>query len=78
MRLDADAKERIRRSYYIDQKSMRRIAQEEGYSRPTIEKAIANQLHNPYHVASPKASPIFGPYQARIDALFLQSRRPHE
>ena len=49
MRLDEDAKERIRRSYYLDGKSMRRIAQEEGYSRPTIEKAIANQSSNPYH-----------------------------
>jgi hypothetical protein len=73
MRLDEDAKERIRRSYYIDQKSMRSIAQEEGYSRPTIEKAISNQLHNPYRLKHPKASPIFGPYQARVDALLLEN-----
>lgn len=73
MRVDAEAKERIRRSYYIDNKSMRRIAQEEGYSRPTIEKAIANQLHNPYRSKRQKASPIFGPYQARIDALLLEN-----
>ncbi len=73
MRLDDEAKERIRRSYYIDQKSMRSIAQEEGYSRPTIEKAISNQLHNPYRLKHPKASPIFGPYQARVDALLLEN-----
>jgi transposase len=75
MRVDAEAKERIRRSYYIDRKSMRRIAQEEGYSRPTIEKAIANHLHNPYRSKRTKASPIFGPYQARIDALLLENDR---
>ncbi len=73
MRLDEEAKERIRRSYYLDRKSMRRIAQEEGYSRPTIEKAITNQLHNPYRLTRPKASPIFGPYQARVEALLCQN-----
>ncbi len=75
MRLDEDAKERIRRSYYLDRKSMRRIAQEEGYSRPTIEKAITNQLHNPYRLTRPKASPIFGPYQARVEALLCQTEK---
>ena len=73
MRLDEDAKERIRRSYYLDGKSMRRIAQEEGYSRPTIEKAIANQSSNPYHLRRPKPSPIFGPYQGRVEALLHQN-----
>jgi len=75
MRLDEDARERIRRSYYLDQKSMRHIAKEEGYSRPTIEKAIANQLHNPYHVTRPKASPIFGPYQGRVEALLRENEQ---
>ena len=73
MRLDEEAKERIRRSYYLDRKSMRQIAQEEGYSRPTIEKAIANQSTNPYHLRRPKPSPIFGPYQARVEALLHQN-----
>jgi DNA-binding phage protein len=50
MRLDEEAKEQIRRSYYLDRKSMRQIAREEGYSRPTIEKAITNQSNNPYHL----------------------------
>lgn len=75
MRVDAEAKERIRRSYYIDRKSMRRITQEEGYSCPTIEKAIANQLHNPYRSKRAKASPIFGSYLARIDVLLLENGR---
>src|SRR6266567_5429444 len=73
MRLDEEAKERIRRSYYLDRKSMRQIAQEEGYSRPTIEKAIANQSTNPYHLRRPKPSPIFGPYQGRVEALLHQN-----
>jgi hypothetical protein len=58
---------------------MRRIAAEEGYSRPTIEKAIANQLYNPYRLKHPKAAPIFGPYQARVDALLLENDHlPHK
>ena len=75
MRLDDAATERIRRSYYLDRKSMRQIAREEGYSRPTIEKAITNQLHNPYRLTHPKASPIFGPYQARVEALLCQNEQ---
>lgn len=78
MPLDAEVKERIRHSYYIDSKSMRRIAAEEGYSRPTIEKAITNQLQNPYRVRHPKAAPVFGPYQARVDTLLLENDHlPH-
>jgi len=75
MRLDDAAKERIRRSYYLDRKSMRQIAREEGYSRPTIEKAITNQLHNPYRLTRSKPSPIFGPYQARVEALLCQNEQ---
>jgi hypothetical protein len=79
MRVDEEAKERIRRSYYLDRKSMRQIAREEGYSRPTIEKATANQLHNPYRLKRPKPSPIFGPYQKRVDALLLENEHlPHK
>lgn len=73
MRLDEDAKELIRRSYYLDRKSMRQIAREEGYSRPTIEKAITNPSNNPYHLRRSKPSPIFGPYQARVEALLHEN-----
>ena len=73
MKLDEDLKERIRRSYYLDRKSMRQIAREEGYSRPTIEKAITNQSNNPYHVRRPKPSPIFGPFQPRVEALLREN-----
>ncbi len=48
-------------------------ARRKRYSRPTIEKAISNQLHNPYRLKHPKASPIFGPYQGRVDALLLEN-----
>ena len=73
MRLDDEAKERIRRSYYIERKSMRQIAREEGYSRPTVEKAITNHLHNPYRLTRAKPSPIFGPYKERVEALLQQN-----
>src|SRR5204862_5214660 len=73
MRLDAEAKERIRRSYYLEHKSMRQIAREEGYSRPTIEKAIANQTPPPYSLTRPKPAPIFGSYKERVEALLHQN-----
>jgi len=73
MMLDEESRERIRRSYYITKKSIRQIAREEGYSRPTIAKAIANQPPTLYRLTRPKASPVFGPYQARVEALLRQN-----
>jgi transposase len=75
MQLDEEARERIRRSYYLQEKSIRQIAKEEGYSRPTIEKAIENQPHNAYRLTRPKSAPIFGPYQARVEALLRQNEQ---
>jgi transposase len=75
MLLDEDAKERIRRSYYLQKKSIRQIAKEEGYSRPTVEKAVENQPHNPYRLTRPKSAPVFGPYQARVEALLRQNEQ---
>jgi len=73
MILDEESRERIRRSYYLQKKSIRQIAREEGYSRPTVEKAIANQSPHPYRLTRSKPAPVFGPYQARVEALLRQN-----
>lgn len=40
--ISEDARERMRRSYYLEKKTLRQIAREEGYSRVTIKRAISD------------------------------------
>ena len=64
-----EEREAIRRAFYLDRKSKRQIAREQGHSRKTIDKAVENLPPQPYRLSQPKAAPIFGPFQARADAL---------
>jgi hypothetical protein len=66
-------RERIRRAFQLEIKSIYRIAKEEGYSHQTIEKVLSDALPRPYHLSLPKPALIFGPYQPRVEAL-LQER----
>jgi hypothetical protein len=43
--ISEDALERMRRSYYLEKKSLRQIAREEGYCRETIKKPSLIHLH---------------------------------
>ena len=63
----------IRRAYYLDRKSKRQIAREQGHSRKTIDKAVENLPPQPYRLTKPKAAPVFGPFQARADALLAEN-----
>ena len=40
--ISEDARERMRRAYYLEKKTLRQIAREEGFSRVTIQKAISD------------------------------------
>src|SRR6266516_2465306 len=65
-------RERIRRAFHLENKSIYRIAKEEGYSHQTIEKALCDAPPKPYHLSCPKPAPIFGPYQPRVEALLQE------
>jgi len=65
-------RERIRRAFHLEHKSIYRIAKEEGYSHQTIEKALCDAPPKPYHLSCPKPAPIFGPYQPRVEALLQE------
>src|SRR6266851_6721754 len=65
-------RERIRRAFHLEHKSIYRIAKEEGYSHQTIEKVLSDAPSKPYHLSRPKPAPIFGPYQPRVEALLQE------
>lgn len=71
--LNTYERERIRRAYYLEKKSVYRIAKDEGYSHQTIEKVLSDAPPKSYHLSHPKPAPVFGPYQSRVEAL-LQER----
>jgi len=70
-------RERIRRGFYVEKKSIYRLAKETGYSHQTIEKVLSDAPTKPYQLTRPKPAPVFGPYQARVDAL-LEEKMPHK
>ena len=61
--------EAIRRAYYLEKKSKRQIAREQGHSRKTVDKAIENRPAQPYRLTQPKPAPVFGAYRSRADEL---------
>ena len=66
-------REAIRRAYYLDGKSKRQIAREQGHSRKTIDKAVTNQPPQPYQLTTSKPAPVFGPFRARADELLTEN-----
>jgi len=68
-------RERIRRAYFIEHKSMRQIARELGHGRDTVKKAIESAERVTYTLKEPRRSPVLGPYRARIDELLAQNER---
>jgi len=68
-------RERIRRAYYVEGKSMRQIEREMHHSYWTIRKALDSAEHQPYTLRKPKPAPKLGPYKTKIDALLAKERQ---
>jgi len=73
--IKVDEREKIRRAYFFEHKSMRRIAREMKHSRTTVQEAIVSAEPKEYALRQPRAAPVLGPYQARIDELLAESER---
>lgn len=68
--------ERIRDAYYLDHKSVRQILEKVGHSRDTISHVISeNPPGASKSLRHNKSSPIFGPFQFRIDELMECNER---
>lgn len=58
--LDESVYERIRRAYYVEKKSINRIAQEKGYSRQVVTKIVHQASPKPYQLTRPRPAPVSG------------------
>ncbi|MFQ5875216.1 MAG: IS21 family transposase [Dehalococcoidia bacterium] len=65
--LTVDRREEIRRAYYVDGKSIRRIAREGHHDRRTVRKALRDAGPPRYTLRQPRARPALGPYVELID-----------
>lgn len=68
-------RERIRRAYYVEGKSMRQIEREMHHGYWTIRKALDSAEHQPYTLRKPKPAPKLGPYKKKIDELLAKERQ---
>ena len=67
-------RERIRRAYFIEGKTMRQIEREMQHGYWTIRKALASAEHQPYTLSQAKEAPKLGPYKEKINKLLKQER----
>ena len=61
--------ERIRRAFYVEGKSRRKIAKELGHGYWTIRDALNSAEPRRYRLTKPKPAPKFDPHKARIEEL---------
>ena len=73
--LKVDHIERIRRAYYVEEKSIRQIAKEQNHSRTTIRKALVSAQPQKYRLKKERPAPVLGAYKARIKELLEESER---
>lgn len=73
--VSVEDREKIRRAYFIEGKSLRQIARELKHSRKTVRKAIESAEPLPYTLEEPRPSPVLGPHKARIDELLEQNEQ---
>jgi len=67
--------ERIRRAYYVEEKSMRTIAKELGHSRETVKKAVESAEPRQYRLTKEREAPKLGRYKKRIKELVAENER---
>jgi transposase len=71
--LNVEDQEKIRRAYYLEEKSIRQIAREQGHSRKAVRKAVSATTGPKYQIRNPRPSPVLGPYKARIGELLQEN-----
>ena len=72
--IQVDEKEAIRRLYFIKRHSIRQMARERHHSRKTIRKALLDPSVPQYHLATPKACPVMGPFRGIVEVWLEQDR----
>ena len=67
--------EQIRRMYHLEEKSGRQIARELSCSRQTVSRALSLEQPPAYTMSRPRAAPVLGPYQAKLEDLLAENQR---
>jgi transposase len=67
-----DRKEEIRRAFFIEGKSIRRIAREGHHDRATVRKAIHDAGPSHYSLCHPRPRPVLGPFVEFIDTWLAE------
>jgi len=75
--LTVDEHDLIRRKHLVDGMSQRAIAQELGYARNTVAKAVANPVPPGYRLSKPRPKPAIDPVKHIIDAWLEQDQHGH-
>ena len=73
--IKVDEREKIRRAYFREGKSIRQIAREQRHSRTTVKNAIESAEEETYTLRGSREAPVLGPYKARIDELLMENER---
>ena len=72
--IQVEDRESIRRAYFDEHKSIRRIAAEGHYARHTVRAALRDEPAIPtYILTAPRAAPKLGAYKAKIEELLGQN-----
>ncbi len=73
--IKVEKREQIRRAYYVEGKSIRKIAKEQRCSRNTVRQAIESAEAKGYTLKEPRPAPVLGPYKDRIKELLAESKK---
>ncbi len=73
--LSETERERIRRAFYLERKSIRQLAREEGRCRQTIRQALSSDCTQLMSTTRSYEAPKFGPYQRRVELLLAQNEQ---
>src|SRR5579875_506384 len=71
--LTPEERERVRRAYHIEGKSVREISRTIGHSREAISAALTDDPMVGYRLTNPRHAPVFGPFRERVDELLSQN-----
>ena len=73
--INVEQREKIRRAYFVEEKSIRQVARELKCSRRTVRKAIASAAPASYTLTVSRAAPVLGPYKERVRELLAENER---
>jgi transposase len=73
--ITVEDREKIRRAYFVENRSIRQIAREYNCARTTVRKAIESAEPAQYTLKKSRRAPVLGPYVERIGQLLAESER---